>query len=281
MSVTLIGFIAELRGNEDNLISGEPVVEIDGQQYVAHGRSWTLESLEFLSPDQSAYVRDFRDTETCPIEPGDVVWLAGSNFVADVQNFPTLREFAADLKINWKLSSQGFKWRLGSQADLDDLLVQQANRVEIQLHQLLFDRLEKSHGESNRAFRMYSVLNVVESANRLINRGLYYFEIRDEYGFQLVCHQSASSSFFDSIAEFETAVEQRRTSLRRARLDEATPDPHPLSATSWTALEGSNLGTFEQAWRRYVDAAIATRTRMLPLQLSRTNADPFDFGAGS
>ena len=54
MTVSLVGFIAELTGSDDHLLEAQPAVEIDGEVFVAPSLDWDLESLLPFQPSPQA-----------------------------------------------------------------------------------------------------------------------------------------------------------------------------------------------------------------------------------
>jgi len=264
-AITLIGFIADLNGNEDNLISAEPVVRVHEKEFVAHGVGWDIDSLRPLLAEQRQYVRMLKPAAEVSISPGEYVWLAGPNLVSGIALFRALRGLSLELHSTWALHARGYKWRVGTDRQFLDLKTKSANLMERVLHQMLFDSLEKSHGDAKRAFDLYSAMDTIPSRNRLLNRALFYVENTDAYGLAMTRERAIQSGFFQSRDEFEKCLNELRESLMLTRLsavaagasaNQATEDASAVNRTrarpyvdalgGWTASE-----VVRQGWENH------------------------------
>ncbi|VXB34137.1 hypothetical protein [Aeromicrobium sp. 9AM] len=251
VELRLVGFVADLAGNEDFLLTAEPIVSNEGRKFVAHGRHWTVESLRPVSTGEERFANFLKDDDTEPIEEGHVVWLAGRNFVSDVLSHSSLVAFSREIgSPRWKLHSRGYKWRTGPIREFDDRRVQLANILESQLHRQLFDQLEKTLGDLASTFRLYLALATERTKSRYLNIALYHFEMRDTYALGLTRHRAViNGDLFADASTFDQELAQLRSVLTAARLDEVVEDRLSTS-------HSYRLPNGEEAHSKHVESAV-------------------------
>ena len=226
-----MGVIADLRGNEDHLISAEPVVERDGQLFIAHGSDWEFDDLVPLGPGEQDYVTFLRPRDHGPIEQRQVVWLAGRNFVADVQSNMALLDVRREFQsTKWRNLRLGYRWSIGSMLEIQELRQRISNHLEPSLHRQLFDSMELSHGDAAGIQRLYAEVADPTDGRRYLNLGLYFHAIRDQFGLELVCARAVANAEFNDEKEYWSALDELRASLSSTRLHErATPAVRRMS----------------------------------------------------
>jgi len=237
--LTLAGFARELSGNEDALTMADPVLEMDGAFFLAPSPNWTWSSLSPLFPGEQEYVRWVRRQDRTPIREGQVVWLAGRELFASVGDMTFLRDFALELgSARWSLYGPGFRWRIGTLGDLDDLKRSIGARLRTKLYELLGDPLEKSHGDADRVFRLYLRLDAEESRDRFLAVALYYFETHNREAVELTRFRAVRSTLFPSEAEFDLSLADLRDWVKAQRLSDAAGS-RPVDtrfASHWSSM---------------------------------------------
>ena len=277
VSSTLVGVIADFRGDEGHAIVASAVVEIEGQRFVAQTDEWDVRSLKPLKPSQETFVTPIRARDRRPINPGELVWLAGPKFVNDVRNFHALRAFSFRLGA-WPVLRYGFRWEIGSRTAFSDMNGQIAAEVEKLLHGLLFDALEKTFDEAERAFRLYAALQAPPSRDRYRTLGLYYFETRDAYGYDTVAIEAVALRYFESREAFAQDVTRLRGWLKERRLSEIGAPALLRNSTASSTLNVHEL----EAWAARISSGQSSRKRYQQWpQRENPAGEPLDLGAGN
>lgn len=215
----LVGFVGEIAGNELDLVSMDPVVEVDDKTLVMHSENWET-SARPVAPEELAYVHLLPVDERVQIVEGEVVWAAGRNLVAQSASIAALSSLYRDLG-TWKVYNRGVRWRTGTSRGLDEIKAKSALALEQHLHNCLFDRLEMTHGDLSPVFSLYLAMDSTKTLRRARNMGLYYQQTRNVAGYQRARERAVVGGLTRDVRTFDESVEALRDWLAEQRLSEA------------------------------------------------------------
>lgn len=175
----LIGFVADLNGNKNAIFSAEPVIRVDGTDYLAHDGRHDAASLVAITAETTTYVHRFRESSHRPHASGDVVWLIGASLRGSIDSVNPLLPVLRRVR-DWETYEvQGFAWATGSRTALYDLRMQARNAVQPLLLSAVADDMELRAGDGRTYFELFSELSPVEDLDYFLTRALYYRQLRD------------------------------------------------------------------------------------------------------
>jgi hypothetical protein len=218
----LVGFAADLVGNEGHFIIGDAVVESDDKVYVVSTTSdWKKEDLRPVREDQRRFIYWLSSKTPTSIQEGQSVWLAGPQFVSKLaQASPVKLEAFRSKFLGWP-EFRKFRWSVGSDSDFRSLNLQLARSLQQLMHQVLFDANAFSFGNPEILYDIFSVLDVPDQAEFELTKALYFDEQRDEYSRKFVAENAVLDGLFKHRAEFEIRLRLLKLRLRRRRLHES------------------------------------------------------------
>ena len=160
--------------------------------------------------------------EQVVIQPGWTVWISGADFASGIHGCSHTRRQSLSM-LRWgRLALRGLHWRSGPREAFAEFIAGLEVELRAALYTALFDREEVTHGEAAIIHDLYRVLPLRERLDRSVASGVYYFEIRDTARYEFTRRAAiAVYRLFENESAYDTAVEQKREDLRRARLREA------------------------------------------------------------
>lgn len=215
----LVGFVADLPGNESHFITAEAVIKVDEEVYVAPASSeWRTQDLRRVGADQGDFIYWFPKTISASIDEGQLVWLAGPQFVSKLAQASPLKlgEFRSQF-LAWP-DFRKYRWTIGTDAGFQSLNLRLARSLQQLLHQILFDSSASSFGNTDLLYDLFSVLDVPGHAEFELTKALYFDEQRDEYSKTFIMDNAVLDGLFRSPWEFALKLRVLKARLRRARL---------------------------------------------------------------
>lgn len=253
----LVGFSSESDGNDNLLTMVDPILEIGSKTYVAPKPGWTADDLREVMISERSYITWIPEKDRRFIEIGDMVWTSGRNFYVDLGVAEAFRTLQFELGA-WNQFKRGQRWTVGSSSRFDELNHRIGAAAERALGKFLFDQLEKSMGAAESVFRIYKVLALPHTADRIAWRGTFYYENRDERAYKATGRTAVRRNYLPSFDIYERLVTEKREWLSQDRLSEAkllasdwhryaftlhsSSTPHPSTET--------NLNIFHQLLRK-------------------------------
>ncbi|MHA7291512.1 hypothetical protein ACX80V_17990 [Arthrobacter sp. MDT3-24] len=226
----LVGFVADLVGNEGHFITAEAVIKFDEEVYVAPTSSeWRTHDLRRVGADQRDFIYWFPQTSSIFIDEGQSIWLAGPQFVSKLAQASPLKlgEFRSQF-LAWA-GFRKYRWTIGTDAGFQSLNLRLARSIEQLLHQILFDSSASSFGNADILYDLFSVLDVPGRPEFELTKALYFDEKRDEYSKTFVIENAILDGIFRNHWAFTLKLRAMKARLRRARLrDTKKTNPHPL-----------------------------------------------------
>lgn len=218
----LVGFISDLDGNQHQLFSADPVLRSGDDLFVAEAKQWTPDRLRRISPSDLRFVEQIPDEEQVSIQPGEVVWLAGRSFAAELTAITrTPASSLAQLRreiARWNRTRRlGFAWSVGTRAQLMRLIAEPTTDITALLHRALFDRQELSHGDAESYFLVFRGLVQQDSLEHLVTRAVYYQARHDDQRLMSVARRAVRVGVAVDSDDFLAAVRARISRLSEPR----------------------------------------------------------------
>jgi hypothetical protein len=237
----LIGFISDLNGNQAQLFTADPVLRRGDDLFVAEARNWTRDDLRKVKASALRFVEPVPEDEQITVHPGDVVWLAGRTFVAELGRINrTSSASIAQLRREigrWNRTRRmGFAWTTGTRSQLARLIAEPTTDITALLHKALFDRQEISHGDAESYFGVFRALVQSDTLDNLITRALYYRERHDDQRMLFVSRRAVRAGVVSSQDEFLEHMTARARRLSEERLADLTPVANPQRAVQANIL---------------------------------------------
>ena len=237
----LVGFISDLTGNEVQLFTADPVLQHGDQFFVAEARIWTPENVRRVSESRMRFVEQIPSEEQRPIEPGEVIWLAGRSLVSDLSRIGrtsagSLSQLRREIGRLNRTRRGGFSWTTGSRSQFAQLVEQPPVDITALLQSALFERQELSHGDAEAYFAVFRGIVQDDNLEHLITRALYYRERRDDQRMLTVARRAVNAEVVDNQDHFLDALEHRMRRLSAARLADMTSSPSVMAAANQDLL---------------------------------------------
>lgn len=218
VTISLVGFVAELTGSEEHLLEAQPVVEIDGTTFVAPGLVWTLDSLVPYQPSPQASFH--RTPGRSEIEVGETVWVAGRTFVDRIKDCNTVGELAYEFG-GWQAVALGFRASYGHREAFAELVRALRHNLERGLNQALFDHMNLIRGDAPALHELYAALPLQPDLEYQLTRALCFDGERDEYSLDFIRAETVHLlELVESEDEFERQLEAKRQRLSATRVGE-------------------------------------------------------------
>lgn len=221
----LVGFVADLAGNESHFITAEAVIKVDEEVYVAPTTSeWKAEDLRRVGADEHSFIYWLPQTNTIYVDEGQAVWLAGPRFVSKLAQASPLKlgEFRSRF-LAWT-EFRRYRWTIGTDAAFQSLNLRLARSIEQLLHEILIDSSASSFGNADILYDIFSILDVPEQPDFELTKALYFDEKRDEYSKTFVIENAIIDGTFKNHREFASKLGALRSRLQRTRLRDAKKD---------------------------------------------------------
>lgn len=226
----LVGFVADLAGNEGHFITAEAVIKVGEEVYVAPATSeWKTEDLRRVGADEHNFIYWLPQAKSIFIDEGQSVWLAGPRFVSKLAQASPLKlgEFRSRF-LAWA-DFQKYRWTTGTDTGFQSLNLRLARSIEQLLHEVLFDSSASSFGNADILYDLFSVLDVPGQPDFELTKALYFDEKRDEYSKTFVIENAVVDGIFRNRQEFASKLGVMKSRLRRARLrDTKNSNQNPL-----------------------------------------------------
>ncbi|MBW8762951.1 MAG: hypothetical protein JF592_10245 [Microbacterium sp.] len=238
MTISLVGFVAELTGSEDHLLEAQPVVEIDGDTFVAPGLDWTRDNLVPYQPSPQASFH--RTPWRAEINIGDTIWVAGRTFVDRIKDCNAVGELAYEFG-GWQAVALGFRASFGHREAFAELVRALRNNLERGLNQALFDHMNLIRGDAPVLHELYAALPLQPDLEYQLTRALCFDGERDEYSLDFIRAETVHLlELVESEEEFEVQLESKRQRLHATRVGEralGTPLPATPAPSHQRAVE--------------------------------------------
>lgn len=261
MAVKLVGFTGDTRGLEGRVAELAPVVVLSGESgeesgvLVASGLEWRTSTLKVASTGDDRFM-SFTGSDI-EISEGSTVWVAGAKYVRMLRSVSGLSDEAFKLGA-WQTLAGGFRWSVGSRRAFAELFESIAGRLAVSMHKALFDPLEKSVGEARTLFELLEASVTVPSAERALDRALYFHETRDRDGYEWIREESVVvDALFDGFDSFDQEFKDRREWLLEARWSEGAKVPwiQPRTRAAFQMVADDNrLRGWVQGIARHIEA---------------------------
>lgn len=237
----LVGFISDLNGNEAQLFTADPVLKHRGQLLVAEARSWQRENLRPVLQSRMRFIEQIPTEEQRPIQPGEVVWLAGRSLISDLSRVDralsgSLSHLRREIGRWNRTRRMGFAWTTGTRSRLAQLIEQPLVDITALLQDALFDRQELSHGDAAAYFAVFRGIVQDDDLQHLITRAIYYRERYDDQRMLTVARRAVNAGVAGDQGEFLDALEQRVQRLSARRLADTTRPVAPAMSQDLLAL---------------------------------------------
>ncbi|WP_157485195.1 hypothetical protein [Frigoribacterium sp. Leaf8] len=241
--IRVVGFAADLLGNENAIFSADPVLDVEGTLFVAvNGRHESV-SLREVTEDTLPYVHRLRTSPPVWHEAGQVVALIGPQLKQLVEGVHSLRG-QADKLHDWHVASRGFSWNVMEREALADFRMTVRKAVRPLLLGSLRIRVEKTNGDAKAYFDLFSEFSPVEDIDYFLLRALYYQENNDPHALHLTAVFAVDTvPGIRSARQFYRKLRQLTSQLRAQQLEDepaknASAAPEAAFARAFGAMGG-------------------------------------------
>lgn len=207
-----------LRGNEDTIYSPAWFVEVNGSYFWSFEKSWTRESLREIKKGEDVFIYFFEESERVPLSEGELVYLAGGDFMTKILSFIEAGEI--DLSVSaWKQISNGYYIAAMPSA----VFSAYAERLSLELwaivEKFLVDGNAELEAMATDAFEAYTAIayySADDKKEQSIRRAMFYTLVGDASMLELETRLSVEfDKFFDTPELFQSAAEHRLDALQQ------------------------------------------------------------------
>jgi hypothetical protein len=207
-----------LRGNEDTIYSPAWFVDVNGSYFWSFEKSWTRESLREIKKGEDVFIYFLKESERVPLNEGELVYLAGEEFMTKVLSFIEAGEI--DLSVSdWKQISNGYYIATMPSA----VFSAYAERLSLDLWAIVEKFLVDGNAElkdmATDAFDAYTAIayySAEDKKEQSLRRAMFYMLLGDANMLELETRLSVEfDQFFDTTELFRSAVEQRLDALQQ------------------------------------------------------------------
>lgn len=205
-----------LRGNEDTIYSPAWFVESNGSYFWTWKKSWTHDDLRKVNSGDESFIYFFKESERVPLNEGESVYLAGSEFMDKILSFIK----SGDIKFSvsaWEQISYGYyistMTASAFSAFAESLCLDLWEIVE----NFLTEGKSADKAKAVAAFDAYTAIcfySADDKKEQGIRRAMVYTRLGDAELLELESHVSVQlDEFFDTTELFHNAVTQRLDAL--------------------------------------------------------------------
>lgn len=180
----VVGFAADLLGNEKAIFTADPVLEADERLCISIAGRHSSGSLRPLTEHAESYVHRLRSTAPIWHQDGQIVALIGPQLKRLTEGVQGLSDASTQLA-DWPGAARGFAWHVFDHSAFYAFRMNVRKTVRPLLIEALRDKVELHNGDAKTYFDLYSEFSPSEDLDYFLVRGLFFQQMGDHHALDL------------------------------------------------------------------------------------------------
>ncbi|MBD8729396.1 hypothetical protein [Frigoribacterium sp. CFBP 13707] len=180
----VVGFAAELLGNEKAIFTADPVLEANGRMWISIAGQHSSSSLRPLTEHAESYIHRLRPTAPIWHKNGQIVALIGPQLKQLTEGVQGLSDASTQLA-DWPGTARGFAWHVFDHTAFHAFRMHVRKTVRPLLMEALRDEVELHNGDARTYFDLFSEFSPIEDLDYFLVRGLFFQQMGDHHALDL------------------------------------------------------------------------------------------------